>query len=107
MEIKKIAEAKQFDEKRFTKIDMMKTRKSVAFILNFLPGQEMRAHDHPGRVLYLLVLDGKGTMSIDGKQIEVVEGDVIYCEADEQIGFVNTSDERVSIYATMTKIESV
>lgn len=107
MEMKKIAEAKQFDENRFTKIDMMKTRKSVAFVLNFLPGQEMRAHDHPGRILYLLVLDGEGTMSVDGEQIEVVEGNVIYCEADEKIGFVNTSDNRVSIYATMTKVEPI
>lgn len=104
MELKKVAEAKQFNEERFTKIDMIKTRSSVAFVLNFLPGQDMRPHTHPDRELYLHVLEGSGTMSIDGTEIEIKEGDVIFCEADEEIGFVNTSDEKVSIYATMSKI---
>lgn len=104
MEIKKIAEAKQFNEERFTKIDMIKTRRSVAFVLNFLPGQEMRPHTHPDRELYLHVIEGEGTLSIDGREIEVNEGDVIYCEADEEIGFVNTSERKVSIYATMMKL---
>lgn len=104
MEIKKIAENKQFNEERFTKIDMIKTRRSVAFVLNFLPGQEMRPHTHPDRELYLHVIEGEGTLSIDGREIEVNEGDVIYCEADEEIGFVNTSEGKVSIYATMMKL---
>lgn len=104
MEIKTIAEGQQFNEERFTKIDIIKTRRSVAFVLNFLPGQDMRPHNHPDRELYLQVLQGTGTLSIDGKNIEVKEGDVIYCEAEEMIGFLNSSDEKVSIYATMTKM---
>lgn len=104
MELKKVADAQQFNEDRFTKIDLMKTRQSVAFVLNFLPGQDMRPHTHPDRELYLHVLEGNGTLSIDGKEMEVTEGDVIFCEADEEIGFVNTSEKKVSIYATMTKL---
>ena len=104
MEMKKLADAQQYSEERFTKIDIIKTRKSVAFTLNFLPGQEMRRHTHPNRELYLHVLEGTGTISIDDKEIVVKRGDVIFCEADEMIGFVNTSDDKVSIYATMTKM---
>ena len=105
MEIKTVVEARQFNEERFTKIDMIKTRRSVAFMLNFLPGQDMRPHTHPDRELYLHVLEGSGMLSIDGKELEVNEGDVIYCEADEKIGFVNTSEDKVSIYVTMTKMD--
>jgi len=104
VEFAKIEQAKQFNEERFTKIDMHKTRRSVAFLLNFLPGQHMKSHSHPQRELYLLVLDGTGTIIIDGEEKVVSEGDVIFCESDEMIGFTNTGDEKVTIYATMTKI---
>jgi len=104
MEFATIEQAKQFNEERFTKIDMIKNRRSVAFLLNFLPGQHMKSHSHPGRELYLHVIDGIGTIIIDGEEKIVAKGDVIFCESDEMIGFTNTSDEKVSIYAMMTKI---
>lgn len=104
MKFTTIDEGKQFSEERFTKIDMLKTRKSVAFLLNFLPGQHMKSHSHPNRELYLLVLDGTGTLIIEGEEKLVSEGDVIYCDSEEMIGFTNTSEAKVSIYATMTKM---
>src|SRR5699024_9835977 len=100
-----ITDAQQFDEKMFTKIDIIKNKRSVVFLLNFLPGQHMKSHDHPGRELYLYVIEGNGTLLVDGKEKEVTKGDVIYCDPEEQIGFTNTSDGRVSIYATLTKIK--
>lgn len=100
----KISQAKQFNEERFTKIDMLKTRRSVAFLLNFLPGQHMKPHGHPNRELYLYVIEGTGTLIVDDEEIEVTVGDVFYLDPEEQIGFTNTSDQKVSIYATMTKM---
>jgi len=105
MEFQSIKEAQQFNEERFTKIDMIKNRISVAFVLNFLPGQVMRPHNHPNRELFLHVLNGSGTFSIDGKNVEVTEGDVIYCDPEEQIGFTNSGEKKVSIYGTMTKLQ--
>ncbi|MEI3614001.1 cupin domain-containing protein [Pseudogracilibacillus sp. SO30301A] len=99
-----ITSAQQFNEERFTKIDIIKTKQSVAFVLNFLPGQHMKSHSHPRRELFLCVIEGNGTLLVDGKEFEVTKGDVIYCDPEEQIGFKNTSENKVSIYATMTKI---
>lgn len=104
MEMNSIIGAKQFKEERFTKIDIIKTRKSVAFLLNFLPGQEMKQHSHPGKELYLLVIEGNGQMLIDNQEISVEEGNVIHCQAEEEVGFINSSKQNVSIYVTMTKI---
>lgn len=95
----------RFDEKRFTKVDMIKHRHSVAFMLNFLPDQQMKSHNHPGRELYLHVISGSGTFLIDGEEVPVKEGDVLYCEPEEQIGFNNTKEGKTSIYVTMTKID--
>lgn len=104
METESMFDAQQFDEERFTKVDIIKTRRSVAFMLNFLPGQDLRPHTHPGREVYLLVLEGTIKISINGSEAEYQKGDVILCEDSEEIGLINESDERVSVYATMTKI---
>ena len=106
LEKEQMVKAQQFDDNRFTKINMIRTNRSMAFMLNFLPGQHMKPHNHPDRELYLLVIEGGGTLSIDGNDVEVEKGDVILCDAEEQIGFTNTSDQRVSIYATMTKLKN-
>lgn len=106
MEMNNRKSAQQFNENRFTKIDMIKTEHSVAFMLNFLPNQEMKQHAHPDRELYLHVIQGTGDLFIDEEVIRVKEGDVIYCKSDEEIGFLNTSNNKVSIYATMTKINN-
>lgn len=104
MEIQKIDNAKQFNEERFTKIDFIKTRNSMTFVLNFLPGQQMKPHNHPNRELYLHVLDGTGLLSVDDKEIEVTKGDVVFFGSEEKIGFINTSEGQVSIHGTMTKV---
>lgn len=104
MQVHSIKIAQQFSEERFTKINIIKHSRSSVFVLNFLPGQHMKPHSHPGRELYLHVIKGMGTFLVDGEEVEVSEGDVIYCDPVQQLGFTNSSDDRVSIYATMTKI---
>lgn len=99
-----ITEAQQFDEERFTKVNVIRNKRSSAFLLNFLPGQHMKSHNHPDRELYLYVIQGNGVFFIDGEELEVEKGDVIYCGKEEQIGFTNTGEENVSIYSTMTKL---
>lgn len=104
MEMHTMKEAQQFKEKRFTKIDMIKNEHGMTFLLNFLPGQVMKEHSHPNRQLYLHVLQGSGQLTVDGKAFTVNHGDVIYCDPKEMVGFTNTSEERVTIHGTMTKI---
>lgn len=104
MDKQTIINAKQFNEDRFTKVDIIKRRRSSVFLLNFLPDQHMKPHNHPNRELYLYVLEGNGTLLIDVEKVEVQQGDVIYCDPEEQIGFTNTSENKVTIYATLTKL---
>ncbi len=99
------ATAKLYDESRFTKVDIIKNRRSAAFYLNFLPEQHMKPHTHPGRELYLHVMAGVGTLFIDDKEVPIETGDVIYCDPEEKIGFTNTGSDRVTIYGVMTKID--
>lgn len=99
-----VKDAQEFSEERFTKVNIIRNKKSSAFLLNFLPGQVMKSHNHPDRELYLHVIQGNGVFLIDDEELLVEKGDVIYCGEEEQIGFTNTGGDNVSIFATMTKM---
>src|SRR5690625_484827 len=96
----------EFDEKRFTKIDVIKTRNTNVFVLNFLPKQEMKQHAHPEKDLSLHVLEGSGTLFIDDEQFTIQKGDIIYCEAHEEVGFLNGENGKTSIYGVLSNIPS-
>jgi len=104
MEKQLLKKGQQFNEERFTKVDIIKNKRSSAFLLNFLPEQHMKPHNHPERELYMHVLEGSGTLLVDDEEIVIAEGDVIFFEQDEKIGFTNTGQGNVSIFATMTKV---
>ncbi|HLR69132.1 cupin domain-containing protein [Virgibacillus alimentarius] len=104
MEKQTIKTAQKFDKKSFTKKDVFRTKNSIMFMLNFLPNQQMPAHNHPGYELYLHVVQGEGTFTINKEKVDVVEDDVIHCGNDEMIEFTNTGSEAVSIYVTMSRL---
>ncbi|GAA3716542.1 hypothetical protein GCM10022378_03490 [Salinicoccus jeotgali] len=104
MEKKYIGSALKFNEERFTKINVFKTIDCTVFVLNFLSGQKMPEHKHPGCELYLNVLKGEGRFTVDGEEISVTKDDVIHIGGDEMIGFLNDSEAQVSIYVTMNRI---
>lgn len=93
----------KFDEKRFTKKDIFKTDSCLVFMLNFLPGQEMPAHRHPGREMNFHVLKGSGTLRVGEKEFAVAQGDILQGSGEEMISFVNTGTEQTSIHVVMNK----
>jgi quercetin dioxygenase-like cupin family protein len=104
MDHRAIKAFQQFDEDRFTKVDFMKNEHSTAFTLNFLPGQTLKAHKHPGKELYLVVIEGSGTFTVEGKDVMATEGDVLFCNEKEMLGFKNNGDNRTTLFGTLTKI---
>lgn len=104
MERKSLNDIKEFNEERFTKRVMFQKDGSVAFALHFLPGQALPTHKHPGSALYLLVVEGAGTVTIDGSKTEVAAEDVVYCQGEEEFSFANTSSAPTRLYAVLTKL---
>lgn len=104
MEQKSIKEAITYNEERFTKRIIFQKGDSTVFMLNFMPGQELPAHDHPGTEVYLLVLNGTGTFTIDGIATEASENTVVHCAGNENLAFKNTGDAPVSLYVMLNKV---
>ncbi|CRK83119.1 cupin domain-containing protein [Neobacillus massiliamazoniensis] len=104
MERQSIKTYQEFNEEKFTKRVIFNNGNSTAFVLNFLPGQTLPAHKHPGAEVYLLVVSGNGTIIIDGSESEVTETDLIHTGEDEELSFANTSNDRVSLYVVLNKL---
>lgn len=106
MEKNSVKAYQEFSEDRFTKRIIYKKGETTAFVLNFLPGQQLPVHKHPGTEVYLYVVTGSGTIFIDGKQTEVTEADLIHVGGEEQMAFNNTGNEPVSLYVVLSKVPS-
>jgi quercetin dioxygenase-like cupin family protein len=104
MEKKSLQEYMEYSEEKFTKRVIFKEGGSTVFILNFMPGQSLPAHKHPGTEVYLLVLTGSGTFTINGVDTEVSERDIVHTSAEEDLAFKNTGSEPVSLYVMLNKI---
>ncbi|CAH2713649.1 hypothetical protein BACCIP111895_00785 [Neobacillus rhizosphaerae] len=96
----------EYSEERFTKRIIYKKGETTAFVLNFLPGQELPTHKHPGTEVYLYVVSGSGTIIINGTDTEASEADLIHVNRDDEMAFKNSGSEPVSLYVVLSKIPS-
>ncbi len=103
MPIKHITDAQQFNEGRFSRMVLYQGEKSMAFVLNFLPGQSFPPHSHPNAHVYLHVIEGAGKCTIDGNAYKIKEKDVIHCADEQKLGIENDSEQPLSIYVVLAK----
>ncbi|WP_042356595.1 cupin domain-containing protein [Bacillus rubiinfantis] len=94
----------EYSEDKFTKRIIYKKGETTAFVLNFLPGQALPTHKHPGTEVYLYVIAGSGTIIIDGNETRVSEKDLIHVDSEEEMSFKNNGSEPVSLYVVLSKI---
>ncbi|PLR78461.1 cupin domain-containing protein [Bacillus sp. V3-13] len=104
MEKKSAALLQEFNENHFTKRIIFNNGKSTVFLLNFMAGQQLPPHKHPGTEVYLMVLQGSGIITIDGVKTEVTEKDVILAEGDEELSFEHSGAGPTSLYVMLNKI---
>ncbi|MGX6442427.1 cupin domain-containing protein [Neobacillus sp. K501] len=106
MEKQSLLAYQEYSEERFTKRVIYKKGETTAFVLNFLPGQQLPTHKHPGTEVYLFVVTGSGAFTVDGKEIVVSEGDLIHVGGEEEMAFNNNGTEPVSLYVVLSKVPS-
>lgn len=104
MEKQSVLLFQEFNAEKFTKRIIYKQGESTVFLLNFMPGQQLPQHRHPGTEVYILALQGSGTFIIDGVETHVSKLDTIQCSGEEQLAFTNSGDEPVSLYVMLNKI---
>lgn len=103
MEKKSLLDMRQFSEEKFVKHILVKKGDHVAFTLQFLPGQSLPVHTHPNAVVFITVIEGGGTVLINGEETIVFAHDFLVIEGDEEFGFVNTTNEPTQLYVVLCK----
>lgn len=104
MEIKSLQSYQEFSNDNFKKQIIFKSEEAVVFKLNFMPGQALPMHKHPGTGVYILVLEGSGSVQIEEEKTEVATGDIINVDGDESFSFSNTGESKTSLYVFLNKI---
>lgn len=103
LEKKSLPGLSEFSEERFTMHTVHRMGNSVTLLLGFLPGQELPAHRHTGAVVYVLVLEGEGTITVDGKTEHVTREDSICVDGDQSFSFRNTGSGPARLYVMVAK----
>ncbi len=106
MEKKSLESVREFSPERFTKRMLFQKGESAAFVLNFVEGQALPPHKHPGTDLFLIVLEGFGTITVDGVDTEVSAQDTVWCGGDELFSFSNTGKAPARLYVVLSKVPS-
>ncbi|MCM3586863.1 cupin domain-containing protein [Mesobacillus maritimus] len=104
MEKQTLNQYQEFNEERFTKRIVFKKGDNTVFLLNFLPGQELPPHAHPGSDVFIQMMQGEGTFTVDGKEASLKQNEVLHCQDQEKLAFKNTGTEPVTLYVVLTKI---
>ncbi len=91
----------RYDEVPLTNVLLFAEEEFRGCLLGFLPGQELPMHRHAHEHEVFDVLQGQGTMYLDGEAVELKAGDTIFVPAGVQHGFKNTSRARWLIRATI------
>ncbi|WP_339307430.1 cupin domain-containing protein [Paenibacillus sp. FSL R5-0519] len=104
MSMTSLQEVKTFSEDRFTKRVLFQQGGGVTFVLHFLPGQELPVHQHPGTDVILLVVEGTGTLILDGEEQVVNQEDVIHCGGEVEFAFRNTGEQEVRLFVVLNKV---
>jgi quercetin dioxygenase-like cupin family protein len=104
MEKLSLKDYQEFSEERFTKRIVFKKGESTVFLLNFMPGQELPKHTHPGTEVYILTMQGEGTFTIDGAEVISAASDTVHITGTEELAYKNTGSEPVTLYVMLNKI---
>lgn len=104
MEKQTLTTLQDFQPDKFTKRIAFKKGESVVFVLNFMPGHELPTHKHPNTDVFLLALQGSGTIIVDGKSAPFDQGEVLHLAGEEEFAYRNSGNEPASLYVVLTKV---
>jgi quercetin dioxygenase-like cupin family protein len=104
MEKQSLNQYQEFSEERFTKRIVFKKGDSTVFLLNFMPGQELPKHTHPGTEVFILTMQGEGTFTIDGEEVTAPANETVHLSGSEELSYKNTGDEPVTLYVMLNKV---
>lgn len=90
-----IDELTEFSTAKRIRKDVVKSPRIVAELLCYEPGQGTPVHQHPQQDEIFHVIEGRGSMNIDGDEVAVKAGSMLIVPAESRHGVAAASDSRL------------
>ena len=101
MEIRRVGSCKAFNPEKMNKVNLFETDRMFFDLYCFEPGQQQKVHAHAGSDKVYFVLEGCGTIHLDGESEELEAGSTVIAASGVEHGVTNTSDDRLVVLVYM------
>ena len=91
MKIVNLAEAPGYNSDQFVAEPFLDGTQSNVRVIRLSPGQTLPTHTHSTSDLMIYIVEGSGTLDVDGASVAFVEGSLAFFRGDEELRLANTS----------------
>ena len=90
MKMTTLADAPAYDSEQFVAAALLDGIQSNVRVIRLSPGQTLPPHTHSTSDLMIYIVEGIGTLTMDGNALNFNEGSLAYFRGDEELRLSNT-----------------
>ena len=90
MKMTALADAPGYDSEAFVVAPLLDGTQSNARVIRLSPGQTLPTHTHSTSDVMIYIVEGSGTLDIDGAPVAFVAGSLAFFRGDEELSLANT-----------------
>lgn len=91
MKMTTLADAPAYDSERFVAEPLLDGTQSNVRVIRLSPGQSLPTHTHSTSDLMIYIVEGSGTLDVDGTDVAFVAGALAYFRGEEELRLANNS----------------
>jgi quercetin dioxygenase-like cupin family protein len=89
MKMTSLADAPEYDSERFVAGPLLDGTQSNVRVIRLSPGQALPSHTHGTSDLMIYIVEGSGTLDVDGAEVAFVAGSLAFFHGDEELRLAN------------------
>lgn len=86
-----LSDAPAYDSERFIAEPLLDGTQSNVRVIRLCPGQSLPPHTHSTSDLMIYIVEGAGTLDVDGTDVAFAAGSLAFFRGDEELRLANTS----------------
>jgi quercetin dioxygenase-like cupin family protein len=90
MKMTTLADAPAYDSEQFVAGPLLDGSQSNVRVIRLSPGQTLPPHTHSTSDLMIYIVEGTGTLTMDGNAVNFDAGSLAYFHGDEELRLSNT-----------------
>ena len=98
-----IKEVENYDDEKYACPVLFKGERATSLLLCLKPGQAMPSHRHEGFEIALHPLRGEAEAVLNGEQVTLRAGEIIFVDGANDFAIVNKGDENYSMLITLLR----